>query len=449
MEEAIIRTCPDEERLAAFVEGAMSDVERARVEAHVSTCATCLDVVTAVLPASPRTAADVGPSPLTPVVTTPAPRTRVGRRWRRLAIAAGVIAATGGTLFGVYEQRIARRAGPVVADYATRLLGVPVRASALGVGLSGITLKDVTIGKADGHPVRVDEVGIGIALSAPFTDEPVLRSVRLVRPVVDLRGASADGALPRIERGPLAALFARAGTFELVDAHLVLPVSATQSLDIDALNGAVERFAGGARLALHGGFAGGAIDVTGTLTNDGQRLTLTIGGRGLEALALPISYGRLTGTADLRVDLTEVGTAQRVSGRIAIRNGRVLGLRPLALAPISDASREALAKLRPELALDHLPFEDARAVFALRDGVWRLPRVFMAGNGFLAGGRARVAGIGEVAGRGTLRMPADVVAAVVPFEPRLEELRDQAGTATVPFTITGPLVMPSVVLRGR
>jgi hypothetical protein len=452
-EHSLSATCPDDEMVAGFVEDQLSDVERARVEAHLAGCATCLDVVAAALPTLPRPPVDVEPPALTPAVAALPAAREPHRRWRRFAIAAGLVAAAGVGLLAAYRQPMVDRAGPLLARVGTRMLGVPIHAAAIGVAPGGggvvVTLKDVTIGTQGDSPVRVEEIGVAVALAALFTNEAVLNRVRVVRPVIDLRGVAADAGLPRIDRRPLAALFAKAGAFEVVDAGLVLPVSLMQSLEIDALNGGVERFAGGARLVLHGNFADGQIDVTGTLTDDGERLTLTIGGRGLAAMALPFSNGRLAGTADLRVDVAEVGAARRVNGRLAIHDGRLLGVRPLMLLPVSEASREALARLRPELALDHLPFEDARAIFALRDGVWRLPRVFLTSNGFVAGGRARVAAIGEAAGRGTVRVPADVVEALLPFEPALESFRDQGGTATVPFTINGPILTPRVSLRHR
>lgn len=449
-EDPIAATCPDDEILAGFVEEQLSDVERARIESHLAGCVTCLDVVAATLPVSQRRA-EVEPSLLTPVVAAlPSPRPR-RRRWRRFAIAAGLVAVAGAALLGAYRRPIADRAGPLLAKLGTRMLGVPLRAGAVSVGVASgglvVRLQDVTVGKEAGRVVRMDELGMTVALAAPLTNDPVLSRVRLVRPVVDLRGGSGEVGLPRIDRRPLAALFATAGAFDIVDAHLVLPVSLMQSLEIDALNGGVERVPGGARLVLHGNFADGQIDVTGTLTDDGERLTLTIGGRGLAAAALPFSNGRLAGTADLRVDIAEVGEARRMNGRLAIHDGRVLGVRPLDLVSLSEAGREAVATLRPDLALDHLPFDDARAIFALREGVWRLPRVFLSSNGLLAGGRARVAAVGEVAGRGTVRVPADLVEALLPFEPALESFRDQGAAATLPFTISGPILKARATLR--
>ena len=450
--EDTITGCPDDERLAAWIEGGTSDVERARVEAHLAVCPACLDVVAASLspPAEPPTVAADAPDLAPMVAAAPAPARR-RRRWRRFAVAAAIAAVTGTAFLAAFGHRIGDRVGPLVARLGTRTFGVPMQAAGLSVGGSRegmvVTLRDVSLGTAGGHPVRVAEVGVTVALAAPFTSEPAVRRVRLVRPVVDLRGAAPTGGIPRIDPAPLAALFAKAAAFDVVDAQLVLPVSATQALEIDALNGGVERVAGGSRLVVHGNFADGAIDVTGSLTDDGERLALTIGGRGLTATALPFGNGRLTGTAELRVDLRQTGAVQRITGRIAVRDGRVLGLRPLALVPLGDAGGAALAALRPQLAGDHLPFDDARAAFTLRDGVWRLPRVFVSSNGVLAGGRARVAAIGDAVGRGTVRVPADVVAALLPFVPDLERFRDPGGTATLAFDLVGPIPRPQLTLR--
>ena len=451
-EETITTACPDDERLAAWIEGAMSDVDRARVEAHLAVCPTCLDVVAAsTAVAAPTTTLDAeAPHIGAAVAAVPPPRRR-RRAWRRFAVAAGIVAVAGTALLTAYRDRIAGSIGPLVARVGSRTLGVPMQAASLSVGATRdglvVTLRDVTLGKAGAHPVRVAEVGVTVALAAPFSSESVVRRVQLVRPVVDLRGASPDATLPRIDLGALAALFAKAAAFDVVDAHLVLPVSATQSLELDALNGTGERVPGGARLVVHGNVADGQIDVTGWLADDGARLTLTVGGRGLSAMALPFTNGRIAGTAELRVDVRQTGAVQRINGRIAIHDGRVLGVRPLSLVPLGEAGAAALAAVRPQLAVEHLPFEDARAVFALRDGVWRLPRFFVSSNGFLVGGRARVAPIGDAVGRGTIRVPADVVEALAPLAPELEPFRDQGGTATIAFAVSGPILQPVVTLR--
>ncbi len=446
--------CPDDERLAAWVEGALSDVDRARVEAHIAVCSTCLDVAAASVPAAApaRTAAGSEEAPHIGAAVVSAPPPRAHRRgWRRFAIAAGIVAVAGTALLAAYRDRLGGRIGPLVARVGSRTLGVPMQATNLSVGATRdgmvVTLRDVTLGKAEGHPMRVDEVGVTVALAAPFANEPVVRRVELVRPVVDLRGTSSTGGLPRLDPAPLAALFAKAAAFDVVDAHVVLPVSATQSLQFDALNGTGERVPGGARLVVHGNVADGQIDLTGWLSDDGQRLTLTVGGRGLSAMALPFANGRLSGTAELRVDVRQTGAVQRINGRIAIHDGRILGLRPLSLVPLGEAGAAALRAVRPQLAGEHLPFDDARAVFALRDGVWRLPRLFVSSNGFLVGGRARVAPIGDAAGRGTIRVPADVVEALATVAPELERLRDDGGTATLPFAVSGPILQPVVTLR--
>ncbi len=449
-EETIVATCPEDEILAGFVDAQLTDVDRARIESHLAGCVTCLDVVTATLPAG-RRPADVEPVALAPVVAALRPPRRRSGGWRRFAIAAGVVAVTGAALVGAYRRPITDRAGPWLTQLGTRMLGVPLHAGAASVGVGGgglvVRLQDVTIGKDAGRLVRLDELAMNVALSAPLTSDPVLSRVRLVRPVVDLRGGPGGFGLPRIDRRPLAALFATAGAFDVVDAHLVLPLSPVESLEIDALNGGAERVPGGARMFLHGKFAEGEIDVAGTLTDDGDRLTLTIGGRGLAAQALPISNGRLVGTADLRLDIAESGATRRVNGRLAIHDGRVLGVRGVDLVQLNDAAREAVTTLHPDLALDNMPFDDARAIFGVRDGVWRLPRIFVGSNGFLVGGRARIAAIGEVAGRGTVRVPADLVEALLPFEPALESFRDQVGTATLPFAISGPILKPHLTLR--
>jgi hypothetical protein len=113
---------------------------------------------------------------------------------------------------------------------------------------------------------------------------------------------------------------------------------------------------------------------------------------------------------------------------------------------VSVASRQVLAARYPAFAGDDLRFEDARAIFSWRGETWRFPRIFVATQDVIAGGGARITAKGEVVGHGTLRLPAEVVAALQPHEPRIEGFRAGDGAATLPFVVGGPLEAPHFTL---
>jgi len=212
------------------------------------------------------------------------------------------------------------------------------------------------------------------------------------------------------------------------------------------VTGGLERTAGGAKIALQGRAAGGTIDVVGTLATDDARLALTIAGRNLDAAAIPLTTQRMTGIADLRLDVTSRGDALRLDGRIAVRNGRVVGRGPTRLLPLDGETKATLASIAPVLAGDDLAFDEARAMFAWRHGTWRLPRIFLAAGGTIAGGRARVDASGDVTGHGTVRLSSEVAAGLASHTPALASFRDGSGVATVPFGVNGRLDAPRFTL---
>jgi len=58
----------------------------------------------------------------------------------------------------------------------------------------------------------------------------------------------------------------------------------------------------------------------------------------------------------------------------------------------------------------------------------------------------RITPQGDVTGRGTVRLPPEVAAALQPYEPALAELRDAKGGATLRFGVEGPLRSPRLSL---
>src|SRR5436190_2126141 len=116
--ESRMESCPIEEELAAFVEGGLVGAARERVEAHLVACEDCLDVVAATVPARVATTTAASPAP-PPAGRAPAP---AAKRWRRWAIAAGVVLVGGGLLLGIIRQPLLARLGPSASRLAARWL---------------------------------------------------------------------------------------------------------------------------------------------------------------------------------------------------------------------------------------------------------------------------------------------------------------------------------------
>jgi hypothetical protein len=188
----------------------------------------------------------------------------------------------------------------------------------------------------------------------------------------------------------------------------------------------------------------GVVDVVGTMVGDDHDLTITIGGRGLDAARLPVVGTRVNGMADLRLDVTTKGDDLRIDGRLVVRDGRLIGRGPVGLLRLGAEIRNVLASVAPALAGDDLPFDDARAIFAWRGGTWRFPRIFVTTRDVMAGGRARMNARGEVSGDGTLRMPADLVTVLQPHLPLLGSFRDDGGAVTLPFALGGSWETPQL-----
>jgi hypothetical protein len=439
--------------LAGLIENRVSTSERAELELHAVACSACLDVMAATLPSAVVGVPVDQPSDLPSRVEAAVPRVRGGSRLRRWAIAAAVLIAVGGALLGVLHQPITHRATAMLARLGSTLLGVPLQVGSVDVGFGDdpstfvITLNQVTIGRDPKRLVSVDEIGVAVALAAPLRGESLITTVRATRLVLNLvGGAPGETFVSEVERGKALALLMTASRIAIVDARVVLPVPGDVPLAADALDGGMERTEQGVRLVLHGRAAGGVIDVAGNLAGDGHRVALTIGGRGLDAAALPILAGRVKGLVDLRFDVMDVGDARRRDGRVAVRDGRVVGGSPLALLLGSAASRDVLTELYPAFAGDDLRFEDARAIFSWRGETWRFPRIFVATQDVIAGGGARITAKGEVVGHGTLRIPAEMVAALQPHEPRIAAFRAGDGAAILPFVVGGPLEAPQFTL---
>jgi hypothetical protein len=440
--------CPSDELLAAFVERRLSGSQRAAVEGHVADCATCLDVVSACLAASPEgvvTAAE------TPAVLRDRP-IPVARAWRHWAVAASVVLTAGASLFAMREQWTGPPMAPTIARLGARLLGLPLQARTVQFRLGSepgtfvIALQDVVIGRV-GRRYRADEVGMTLALAAPFTGEPSVQYVHVTHPTVDLVGRDPKDIMEsRGERGKAIELLGQANRVDVEDAQVRLAGPDGTPLTVEGITGGIERTERGAKLAFHGHVADGDLDLVGTISGDERDVTLTIGGRSLDASELPLLRTGLRGTVDVRLDVQTGGGGVRADGRIAIRQGALLGRGPATLLHLSSESRAALTARDVALGGVDLPFEDARAIFAWRSGWWRLQRLYLATHGAIVGGRLELSSKGEVRGHGTLRLPAELVADLEPNEPALGRFHDVGGTATVPFVVTGTIRNPDVSL---
>jgi hypothetical protein len=437
--------CPDDERLAAFAEGSLSASEREALEMHLADCPSCLDVAAALL--APDAATHMPVEDTKAPGSAPRPLRRRGG-FRRWAIAAALVLTSGAVLVAALSPRLA----PRVARLGSTLLGVPIVVETIAVtrgkGASAfqISLGKVTVGEEARRHIRIDELAMTMALAAPLRGEPVLSAVRAVRPVVTLPRGAAEP--PSWSDGARAlSVLQRLGRVELVDARIEMPVRGGV-VAITSIDGEIRDTADGRAVALVGRVGDGELAISGTIGSGGD-LALTIGGRDLDASALPLLAGRVTGRATLRLDVHGDADHPEVHGRVALHDGRLIGVRPLWTMPLSDELRAALGAVRPALAGEDFPFDELRASYAWRNGRWRLPQVFVREDDLLAGGRAQVERDGGVRGRGTVRIPEDVVTAVESLVPALGEARDPAGTATVPFGLTGRVGAPRLDLDRR
>jgi hypothetical protein len=448
-EHGTVGPCPSDELLAAFVERSIAVHRRADVERHVADCPTCLDVVAASLtPAADVdvTRVDSGGSVWAETPTPPRP-------WRSWAIAASLLLSLGASVFVMRERYLGEPMAPAMARLGARMLGLSLQAGDMDLRLGAelgtfvIALKDVTIGRV-GRRYHADEIGMTLALAAPLTGEWSVQYVHVTRPTLDLVGRDPkDILVSPSERGRALELLGQANRVDVEDARLLLAGPDGTPFAVDGIAGGIERTPSGAKLAFRGRAAGGELDLVGTVSGDDRDVTLTIGGRDLVAGELPLLRAGLRGTVELRLDVRNAGGDVRVDGRVAIRAGQLLGRGPAALASLSAESRAALAARDGAFAGADLPFDDARAMFAWRNGTWRLQRLYLATLGAVAGGRARIAGNGAVSGHGTVRLPAEIVADLEPHEPTLGGFRDTGGTATLPLTVGGSIASPEIVVR--
>lgn len=442
--------CPDDHTLAAFLERRLSEVELERCEEHLATCATCLDIVATLLPttrsgaASTRTTVPGARQSALPVARPP--------RWRRWALAASVVLVGGGLLLGAMRVPLGGRLGAGMTRLATRWLGKGFQVASIDVHLTSpttvvVTLREVRLAPMGRIVASADEIGVSVGLATLLSGDSAISRLRVVGANVELSGSVAVPVVwPQSDRRRVLALLGRARRVDVSDSRVVLLGDGAAPLAIEELGGGLERNRDGAEMALQGRVGAGRVDVVGHLEGSPPHLVLTVGGRDLDASALPMLGGRVTGAADLRLDVTNAGRDLRFAGRIAVANGTLLGWGAPRLLALDETVRTSLAAAAPALAGDDLAFDDARAVFTWRHGTWRLPRIFVATDGVMAGGGARVAGDGRITGRGLLRIPAALTTELARHDPGLGAHRTESGSATLPFVVAGAVSAPRFTL---
>lgn len=369
-----------------------------------------------------------------------------------MALAASVALVGAGLGVSALTGMVGARAMPRLAAMGSRLLGVPLQVGGMSVGLGPdatslvVRLRQAVLGERQAPWATAEEIGVTLALAAPLSGEALVREVRVTRPDVDLVGRSLSLLLG--SRGARAQILAAldAERLAVTEGRILLSGPNGATVAVTDFSGGAEYDGDAMRLAFTGRIAEGVLEVTGRAGRATADVSLTFGGRGLDTAALPLIGARLRGTMEFRLDVSAAGDGLRADGRAAVRDGRLVGESPTRLLALSADERRALGALDPALAGSDLVFDEARAVFAWRHGAWRLPRVFVTRRGIVAGGRGRIGVSGDVSGHGTVRIPADVVAALHAEAPLLGRFGDASGTATLPFTIAGPLAAPALTV---
>jgi hypothetical protein len=113
--------CPDAAVLAAFSEGGLAEVDRARVAAHVASCDRCLDQVGGLVRLARETPEAI-PTSLRDRVGTLSTGSRTARDWRPFAAAAVVSLSLGGWFY----QRLADPPTPATVPAEAVRSGPPV-----------------------------------------------------------------------------------------------------------------------------------------------------------------------------------------------------------------------------------------------------------------------------------------------------------------------------------
>lgn len=430
----------DDEQLAAYVEGCLPGPSSDDVERHLEACADCLDVVAACVPVHSTvrggSVADLH---------APGGSRAAGAR-HRWALAASLVLVLGGLLVIAAEHPF-RGLGPGLSQVASRWFGTSIAVDAVALRIGGpgtfvVRLRNVQLGSTD-DLFRADEVDVTVALANLASGNPPVRQLRLVRPVVEVAKPERLGVALSLDRaGDVLATLGDIERVDVVDGE-VLVRGTTERLD--GVTGSLERAADGLKVVLQGRAGSGLVTIDGGLRAEPGESTMTIAAHDVDAGVIPGLPRGLGGTALLRAEVTSADGAIRVSGRLAVRHGRMAGR---GLRRLLDEDTAALvAATVPALTADDLTFEEASAVFRWRKAGWRLPRFFVSFGNTVAGGRARLES-GVLTGHGTVRVPVELATALATHLPSPATDRDR-DAATLPFVISGSADSPHLALGTR
>ncbi len=440
------RECPDEETLAAWIEGRDSSATRAAVERHVASCRACLDTVAAVLPP-----ADEAAERRATIAAAAAERARPGgARW---AIAASVLLATAALAYGAVGF-VAERARVELERRAATALGEPVAIERLHFALTrdlrGIELGLDGICIGDKDPITADALQLTVPLASLAAGTPTVSRLRVAGLVIRIATAPAAPGGGRLGGRPDPVVAAVGTTpLEIVEGTLVLDVPGA-ALHFDHLAGTTTPADGRVQVALDGVIAGGTVHAEGEFATDAAGpLSLTIGGRGLTTGALPFVQGRISGTADLLVRITGTVGAPAIAGRALVRGGRAAGWNPLQLLLARGETAGAIAAHVPQLTGADLVFDELRVAASSTPDGWRVSRVYVTSGGVVAGASVDISGARELHGDGSVHLPAALTTALLDVAPGLAALRDQDQTLTVPIVIGGTVDAPQIAPRLR
>ena len=243
-------------------------------------------------------------------------------------MAAGLLVALAGLLLVGLQRPIGQRMGSTFARLGTNLLGFPLRAEDVDVQLGDVPttfvvkFHQVTIGRESETFARAAEIGITVALTALFSDEPLITSVRVVHPDVNLTGGDATQIVwSAKKRGRVLGLLAGVGQIRILDGRVRIPGPQAVPLVVEGITGGLQRTEQGARLALEARIANGAVSMTGTAAGVDHDIDLTVAGRSVDASALRMLGDLLKGTVDFRLDVNTSGDDLRAGGRLAVRGG--------------------------------------------------------------------------------------------------------------------------------
>jgi hypothetical protein len=325
-------------------------------------------------------------------------------------------------------------------------------------------LAGVHIGSADQPLLTVDQADLTFAIRSLLRFQATPAHIRLVRPALEVPlGARPPASSPsphaRETSAPILAALLAGLPLDVVDGTLLFRRLDRSPTTIERIEGAITPADGAMRVAFTGTFADAPLTAEGTVQSglpttaapaSDRRLAITVAGREVSLAALPFMSGRASGRAALRVRVMGTADDLRFDGRVLTGRGHIIGWNALrAIASGSRAEPRPPLALPPDLAGIELPFDEVRAAFAWRHGVWRIRRVVATTGELVNGASVRIDPTGKLAGSGSVRLPAAISASIANDDPALAERRDVDGRVTIPVTISGTVNVPRFFITRR